>query len=388
MTRKVRFYPNEAQKILIKKHFGAHRYFYNKTVKFLRANPKTKLNWQEIRSNVYTKFKDIDKSNKEYWIIEGKYYCDVLRNAIRSCVAMHKSARTNYQRGYCKKKPKIKMLKKKDDFGVFHCPRNFLKDDLSIFVNKLKKKDRKLNMKNKDRNWMIKNAKKYVGEFSILREGNGNYYICLTRKMKGQKLKQKEHMVSLDPGVRTFQTFFSDHSYGEIGKNVIKDKISKLQRRIDHLESIKKEVKSKTRNHIKRRILLLKTKITNTVKDMHWKASNFLTKRYKCILIPIFRSKNMAENSNNKWLNRNMMTLSHFKFRERLIHKAKMTGTKVIVCKENWTSKTCTNCGKINGNLGSEKVYCCNDCGLVIDRDMNGARNIFIRCLTKYFNKK
>jgi putative transposase len=43
---------------------------------------------------------------------------------------------------------------------------------------------------------------------------------------------------------------------------------------------------------------------------------------------------------------------------------------------EAWTSKTCSNCGKVNKDLKlSDRVYECS-CGLVLDRDLNAARNI------------
>ena len=46
---------------------------------------------------------------------------------------------------------------------------------------------------------------------------------------------------------------------------------------------------------------------------------------------------------------------------------------------EEYTSKTCTNCLKINYNLGSDKTFKCPNCSLIIDRDVNGARNILLK---------
>jgi putative transposase len=47
---------------------------------------------------------------------------------------------------------------------------------------------------------------------------------------------------------------------------------------------------------------------------------------------------------------------------------------------EAYTSKTCSNCGFMNDNLGASKIFKCNICELKIDRDCNGARNIMINC--------
>jgi len=60
--------------------------------------------------------------------------------------------------------------------------------------------------------------------------------------------------------------------------------------------------------------------------------------------------------------------------------------SKVIIIDEAYTSKTCTNCGRINWKLGGNKVFKCNNkkCNIVLDRDIVGARNIIIRYLTDY----
>ena len=46
---------------------------------------------------------------------------------------------------------------------------------------------------------------------------------------------------------------------------------------------------------------------------------------------------------------------------------------------EAYTSKTCSECGYLKRNLGGSKVYHCDECGSVMDRDVNGAKNIFLK---------
>lgn len=43
---------------------------------------------------------------------------------------------------------------------------------------------------------------------------------------------------------------------------------------------------------------------------------------------------------------------------------------------ESFTSKTCSKCGTMNNDLGSQKIYKCSECKVIMDRDINGARNI------------
>jgi putative transposase len=43
---------------------------------------------------------------------------------------------------------------------------------------------------------------------------------------------------------------------------------------------------------------------------------------------------------------------------------------------------TCGHCGQIK-KVGSDKIYSCNHCGYVVDRDIHGARNICIKTITQ-----
>ncbi len=62
--------------------------------------------------------------------------------------------------------------------------------------------------------------------------------------------------------------------------------------------------------------------------------------------------------------------------------KAKEFGTNLHVMGEEYTTKTCC-CGKLNDRIGGSKTYICVDpvCGYRADRDVNGARNVFVKGL-------
>jgi putative transposase len=52
---------------------------------------------------------------------------------------------------------------------------------------------------------------------------NDRYYICIPSNKKIINLKPKYNTVALDPGIRTFQTFYSpDGVYGFLGKDTYK----------------------------------------------------------------------------------------------------------------------------------------------------------------------
>lgn len=305
---------------------------------------------------------------------------DIRQEAIRNFVGSYKTSLELKKKGYIKHF-KMDFLTKKNRSNVCYINKNALTYDFKIFQRKLN--NSKLNLRKKLRNSLKKSSD---GNFPIIRDNDGRYYLCLVQKVKNISLniKSKDELVALDPGVRTFQTYFSQQECGTIGDNINGD-IRKINKRIDKLEALKPTLSAKTRYNIKRRCLLLRSKITNKVNDLHWKTASFLTQRYKVIFLPHFRVKQMCMKNNNKKTNREMCNLAHYKFKERLKYKAKLNNCQVIDCCESYTSKTCTKCGILN-NVGSKKIYKCENCECHIDRDLNGARNIFIRCLTKYYS--
>ncbi|KAE9036885.1 hypothetical protein PR003_g7001 [Phytophthora rubi] len=57
----------------------------------------------------------------------------------------------------------------------------------------------------------------------------------------------------------------------------------------------------------------------------------------------------------------------------------------MVTCEEEYTSKTCSGCGKLKENLGGSEVYKCVFCGAHMDRDLNGAKNILIKNIEMLF---
>jgi putative transposase len=62
----------------------------------------------------------------------------------------------------------------------------------------------------------------------------------------------------------------------------------------------------------------------------------------------------------------------------QLTYKAAWLGAELVVC-DRWfaSTKTCSGCGMVKQQVGlAERVYCCDGCGLAIDRDRNAAANL------------
>jgi putative transposase len=74
-----------------------------------------------------------------------------------------------------------------------------------------------------------------------------------------------------------------------------------------------------------------------------------------------------------------LYNLSFNKFKEKLKAKCNEKDIELVIRPEYYTSKTCTKCGNIKKDLGSNEIYSCKICNITIGRDIGAARNIMLR---------
>ncbi len=124
--------------------------------------------------------------------------------------------------------------------------------------------------------------------------------------------------------------------------------------------------------------------IRNLVKELHCKIVHFLISNFDVILLPSFDTSQMTPRGSRRIRKksvRQMLTLSHYKFKQRLLDKAEQHGKHVIIVNEAYTSKTVSWTGEVKKNLGGSKTITATD-GTSMHRDLNGARGILVRFLT------
>lgn len=65
-------------------------------------------------------------------------------------------------------------------------------------------------------------------------------------------------------------------------------------------------------------------------------------------------------------------------FRRQVEYKTAWYGTELVVA-DRWypSSKTCSGCGTVKVDLTlADRMYACDECGLLLDRDLNAAINL------------
>lgn len=389
--KKIRFYPNKEQKLLLNKCVGASRYFYNKSVAYLNDNGvKGLLSLKTLRPLVLKNDKDIPENSPDNWQKEIPY--DIRQGAIADAITSFKGAITKLKQGHIKKFHVSFRCKKRMQSEAFRVNQGALNPTkLSFFTSRLKNK-KKIRMRKRDVTKFMADSC-LDGDFIILKTKPGLWYLCLPRTKEPPVFENPVYKsVFLDPGVRTFQTFYSpDGVCGKIADNSfdkenLNKEIKKIADRHDKLWSISddKEILSKTKKALRRRCTILRNKLKNKITDLHWQTCSFLCDNFQNIFLPPFKVSEMVRGSPlGSDITRKMLQLSHGKFRERLLYYGKTRNRNVYIVQEHFTTKTCGACGHVQEMKGN-KVYDCVACSAKIDRDYNGARNIALKFVSKF----
>ena len=440
---------------------------------FCKTHTKSKLKYDIKLSLIHWRKEFMGDRNNVVDLGFGDWFknvpYDTKQLAIKTAIANMKTCITNKKSGRIKTfhiKQKSKYFKKQ----FFHVDHRALKelDDSDFCLFKTLSENEPLHMKTKENEWLHQHFNDYVNKTynkkdedndnnvdvkyrhdMIVTYDSGRYYLIVPHEKKIKKNKIKNKIVSIDPGVRTFHTFYSpDGMVGDLGVDLdikllnihkerdtyiskmdltsnklndiqkTEDDLNKLKRKqkkienkydgpkkiienLNKLKEIKKKIKKtmkklkgkckkkliRRRKHLRKRIYQLDNKIKNVVTAAHWNISSYYCKNYNTIVIPQFDVKNIKKRmkrdrkAKSDTRIRKLMTLSHGKFLERLKHKCKVTGTRLCIVGEEYTTKSCGNCGLLN-NPKRSKTYIC-ECGVVAGRDVNAARNILIKYISK-----
>lgn len=355
------------QKKLFKKWIGTSRYVYNRALNAVKENGE-KINFFELRNKYVT-----SKNNSlvSEWELETPK--DIRAEAINDMTKAFKTAMSNLKNNNIEKfNLQYRSKKKESSISIPHSAIKINNGNMYIYKSytkegiKLSKDKSLINMK--------------IEHNCRLKNDNGKWFLYIPIKAKLNKKIADKEICSLDPGTRKFQTIYSEEIVIKIG--IKKEQIKKLQQKIDLLQSLRSK-KLIRKSHYNKRNNKIQYKVKNLVDELHYQTISYLTNTFKTIFIPEFESQELLKINKSKKFRRDLLSLRHFVFKERLKAKSKLKeGCCVLVCTEEYTSKTCGRCGNIV-NIGSNEIFTCDNCFLEIDRDVNGSRNILIKQLNQ-----
>ena len=350
-SKKIRIYPNKNQKNLFKRWFGASRFVFNKTVEYLQQ-PGTKANWMEIKLWLLKELPE--------WAQEIPYQIKAI--AIRdACLAVKAAKLKSIKTG---QPQQVKFRSRKDPDQVVYVPSSAVKNG-SVY-------------RTLTGDLYASEPIENIEHDCRLLLQSGRYFLTVPQKRALLVPEnQRAGIVALDPGVRTFLTFYSETETGTIGAGDFGG-IFRLCYELDELMSKISKAKSRQKRRLKKAAERLRWKIKDLISEIHHKSATWLCKTFDVVVIPPFETSQMVTKLRSKTA-RSMLTWAHYRFRQILNNTAEIFSTQIVEQCEAYTSKTCSACGFVH-NIGSKKTMSCS-CGSTMDRDINGARGIFLRAL-------
>ncbi|NEQ85642.1 MAG: transposase [Moorea sp. SIO2I5] len=354
-SKKIRLFLKNDQRQLINRWFGVSRYVFNKTLEILKDG-NIKANWKAIKTDII--------NNLPEWCKSVPYQIKSI--AIKDACTGVREAKKKYNlTGVVNR---VRFRSRKNPVQSCYIPKSAVSAK-GIYPTKLGE---------------LTFAERLPDNICDCRltSTNGNYYLVVPYKTTRNKAENQGRIVALDPGVRTFVTFFSENSVGKIGDG----DFSRIQRLCAHLDALISKI-SKSRGKQKRRrrkaARRMTIKIQNLINELHHKTARFLVDNFDVILLPTFETSQMSKRQERKIRSktvRNLLSFAHYRFKQFLKHKAFETGKLVVDVCEAYTSKTVSWTGELV-KIGGSKIIKSQIDGKKMDRDINGARGIFLRAL-------
>jgi len=374
-TRKVKLNPTKEQKLKLNSYADGARYTYNAVVDAInkKEHSANKIQLQNVflslkrRDGTYNPF-----FNKRRWLLRTPQ--PIRQQAVFEAVMNFKAAFTNLKN------------KNIDHFKMtFKTKKHQQQHGYSLGVEK------RLHYKNDVLTIMPRaiGHMRFFGkmpfegtpeaECRIRRDPYGDFWLLVPMK-KTTLSSSSGPIVAIDPGVRTpFACFATDGTTQTLGEdmnerlNVIRTKISLNDRRLS--KATTSELRKKCIAH-RRRLYRQHQRVRDAY---HWRIINDITNNAGGVVLPPFETQKLSKGLKAK-TNRSLLGISHFTFRMRMRDRCEEKSLLYEEPTEEYTSKTCGSCGRINLLLGSNKTFECF-CGVVCDRDTHAARNILLKWL-------
>lgn len=365
----IKIYPNKEQKQTLNQWIGARRWVYNKCVWLTQVQKEacTKKNLRSLCVN------ESCFETENTWMSKIPY-------EIRDCglTDFFKNLDSNMKKFKIDNKPfKLCYIKKKDRESIYVRHKDWGRTRgmySNTFTQNLKSSESL--------------PEKLMYDSRLTKNQLNEFYIHIpTTVICKERENQASQIIALDPGIKTFVTGYDPSGYAmewsEPKRNNGFGRVSRLLHGYKRLRSERDKEKSLYKKKRKTTCLFrVYKKIQNLITELHKKLALWLCQNYKVILLPklnFHKIKKLNKRDKTK-----AAIYSHCAFFKRLEEKAReYPETTVIQVNESYTSMTCSECGNLHLNLKNKDTYSCQNCKVVLGRDLNAAKNIYMRYVQK-----
>lgn len=209
-------------------------------------------------------------------------------------------------------------------------------------------------------------------------EQAGRWYVALQVEEALADRQATGEPVGIDLGIKSLATCSTGDTY---------DNPRALDRAMRQLARCQRELSrrkkgSRNRAKTKANLARLHQRIANLRRDaIHQTTSRIVAKAKPEAERPsvmVIENLNVSGMMHNHHLARAISDVGMGEFGRQMAYKCAWYGI-VLQQADRWypSSKRCSGCGHVKESLPlSERTYCCDACGLMLDRDLNAARNL------------
>lgn len=376
-TLKVKLKPNNKQQTKMFQFAGAKRFAYNWTIAKEQENYKN--GGKFIQDTVLRKEFTQLKKQEEY-----KWLYSISNNVTKQAI---KDACLSYKRFFkgLSKSPKFKSKKHdRPSFYVDNIKIKFTNTHVKLENIAISKKKNKAKL-----NWIrlceknkIPTDCKYINPHVVF--DGIDWYICVGIEYQDTEEIHANDGIGIDLGIKDLAICSDGNTYKNINKTHKIKKLEKskrrLQRRISkkYLKNKKGGRYNKTSNIIKseKRLLKIYHKLTNIRNNyLHQVTTEIINRKPMFITIEDLNVSGMMK---NKHLSKAVQQQKFYEFRRQLEYKCRWNNIELRVVDRYFpSSKLCHECGSIKKDLKlNDRVYVCNECGNIIDRDYQASLNL------------
>jgi putative transposase len=356
---RIQCYPNNIQKTLFRKNFGASRFAFN----FALERKKLAFDKKERIPNAIELHRELNKL-KGTDDLSWAYECSKcsFQEALRDCDKAFNNFFTRCKKKVKGKKGFPKFKSKKNDKQSFRLTGSISVEDGYCWLPRIGK------IKLAESDYFVDDSK--ILSVTISRKAD-KWFVSFQVKQHVQELSKTDKIIGVDLGVKTLATC-SDGTIFENPK-ALNFNLRKLKRKQRQLSRKKKG--SKNREKAKLKVARLHYRISNIRKDALHKATAKLICENQTIVLEDLNVKGMVK---NHCLARVISDVGMFEFRRMLEYKANWYGREIQYANTFYpSSKTCSNCGWKNDNLTlKDRLFKCQICNHEMDRDLNAALNL------------